>query len=411
MDEVEWNIDEILPTAEKLSSHRLCDSCLGRQFANVGHGMNNVERGLLLRQSLGIAEVEPAGCWLCEGIMGELNDFSDMVVEAMEGYKYDTFLVGSRVEEDILVRENELSAMTGYGEPIKREINREVGKLVADATGKEVDFVRPHITAIINTQYNDVELDIRPLYIYGRYRKLVRGIPQTRWPCRKCKGIGCDYCHGTGKMYEESVEEIIAERVVELAGGTEEHFHGAGREDIDVLMLGNGRPFILEVREPRIRDLNLETLEREINLFGRGKVEVSDLRFAEKREVEQLKSLKVSKTYRVEVTLAGEGKLNEAVNALRGCYIDQRTPSRVVHRRADKVRRRKILDMWVEAEESGGATLVVEAESGTYIKEMVTGDGGRTEPSLSGLAGCPVEVKKLDVIGIGDEDGEKIERN
>ena len=407
---IDWNTDRILPVAGKIS-RPLCDSCLGRQFANVGHGMSNVERGSILRKSLGIAEVEPDECWLCEGIMGELENFSSMIVEAMDGYEYDTFLVGSRVEGDILKREEELLSLTDYGETIKREINREVGKLVADATGKEVDFIRPHITAIINTQYDDIELDVRPLYIYGRYRKLVRGIPQTRWPCRKCGGIGCDYCHGTGKMYEESVEEIIAERVVELADGTEEYFHGAGREDIDVLMLGNGRPFILEVREPRRRNLDLKMLEGEINSFGMNKVEVSDLRFAEKSEIEKLKSLKASKTYRVEIALEGEGKLNEAVNALRNCYIDQRTPSRVVHRRADKIRRRKILDIRVEAEGPGEAVLVVKAESGTYIKELVTGDGGRTKPSLSELAGCPAEVKKLDVIGIGDKDGEKIERN
>ncbi|KAA0002525.1 MAG: hypothetical protein FE043_04055 [Thermoplasmata archaeon] len=57
------------------------------------------------------------------------------------------------------------------------------------------------------------------------------------------------------------------------------------------------------------------------------------------------------------------------------------------------------------------AVIVVKAESGTYIKELVTGDGGRTKPSLSELAGCAIEVKKLDVINIGDEDGEKVERN
>lgn len=411
MEETDWDIDKIIPIAEKLSPRRLCDSCLGRQFANMGHGMDNAERGALIRQSLGIEKVEPDKCWLCEGIMGELKKFSDMAVEAMDGYEYNTFLVGSRVDEEILTKEGELSAITGYGESIKREINREVGKLIADETGKEADFIRPHITAIINTQYDDIELDIRPLYIYGRYRKLIRGIPQTRWPCRKCKGAGCDYCHGTGKMYEESVEEIIAKRAVDITGGTEEYFHGAGREDIDVLMLGNGRPFILEIRKPRKRSLDLSMLEDEINLFGKGKVEVSDLRFAAKKEIEEIKAMKASKTYRAVVTFAGEGKLNEAVNALRGCYIDQRTPSRVVHRRADKIRRRRILDIWVEEEKAGEATLVVNAESGTYIKELITGDGGRTEPSLSRLAGCPMQVKKLDVIGIGDKYGEKIERN
>ncbi|MCD6146453.1 MAG: tRNA pseudouridine(54/55) synthase Pus10 [Thermoplasmata archaeon] len=407
----EWDSDEVISTAKKLSSYRLCDSCLGRQFATVSHGMSNEERGAIIRQSLGLEKVEVEECWLCGGMMGELRKFSEMVVEAMEGYEYETFLVGSRVEKEILVKEGELLSLSEYGESIKREINREVGKLVSASTGKEVDFIRPHITAIINTQYDDVELDIRPLYIYGRYRKLIRGIPQTKWPCRKCKGKGCDYCHGTGKMYEESVEEIIAERAVEIVEGKEEYFHGAGREDIDVLMLGNGRPFILEIREPRRRKIDLSDLQKEINSFGKGKVEVSGLRFAEKGEIEKLKAMKANKTYRVVVSFDEKGKINEAVNALRGCYIAQRTPLRVVHRRADKIRERKILDIRIEEEGSNEAVLVVKAESGTYIKELMTGDGGRTKPSLSELAGCAIEVKKLDVINIGDEDGEKVERN
>ena len=50
-------------------------------------------------------------------------------------------------------------------------------------------------------------------------------------------------------------------------------------------------------------------------------------------------------------------------------------------------------------------TLIVKAESGTYIKELITGDGGRTTPSLSEIAGGAIEVKQLDVIGLGDENG------
>ncbi|RLF63588.1 MAG: tRNA pseudouridine(54/55) synthase Pus10, partial [Thermoplasmata archaeon] len=141
------------------------------------------------------------------------------------------------------------------------------------------------------------------------------------------------------------------------------------------------------------------------------KVEVSELRFAEKKEIEKLKAMKATKTYRVIISFDEKGKINEAVNALRGCYIAQRTPLRVVHRRADRVRERKIIDIRVEEEKMNEAVIVVKAESGTYIKELVTGDGGRTKPSLSELAGCAIEVKKLDVINIGDEDGEKVERN
>ncbi len=384
----------------KLFQFKLCDSCLGRQFAKLWHGMTNEERGKKIREEYGLKEIPPEECWLCEGIMGEMDKFASLVVDALSDYEFNTFLVGCRVDEDVIEREERIA--TQYSESIKREINREVGKKVYSFIEKPVEFVRPDIVAIIDTSYDTVELDVRPVFIYGRYRKLVRGIPQTKWYCRKCHGKGCEYCNFKGKMYEESVEEIIAAEPLRIFQAKEEEFHGAGREDIDVRMLGNGRPFILELKEPRKRNVDIEKVEKAINEFAAGKVEVVSLRYASRNEIEMLKSAKYPKTYRVVVGFEEKGKINEAVNALRSSIIEQRTPRRVAHRRADKVRRRKVIDIRVEEMKENEATLVIKAESGTYIKELITGDEGRTVPSLSHLAGVDMEVKMLDVIEIGD---------
>ncbi len=411
MNELTLDSEPVLEAARSIAARPLCNHCLGRQFAQVEHGHTNKERGQHIRDTLGLEPVQPEDCWLCQGLMDDIELFAELVLEKLQPYEYDTFLVGSRIDDDVERREAQLEQTTGQGELMKREINREVGKLLEDATGKEVSFEKPDITAIVDTRFDHVELDVRPIFIYGRYRKLERGIPQTKWYCRKCHGAGCDYCGGTGKMYEESVEELVAHEVMAASGGTDESFHGAGREDIDVRMLGTGRPFILEVTEPRRRHIDLETLQQEINAFANGRVEVSGLRMASRDEVAEIKEASWSKTYRAVIALHGKGKINEAVRALRGIYINQRTPSRVAHRRADRVRKRKILDMTVEQQDAHAATLVITAESGTYIKELLNGDSGRTEPSFSELADTAIDVKKLDVIGIGDTNGEKIQRN
>ena len=400
-------MQNIKEEAKKFASYKLCDACLGRQFAKVEHGITNEERGRRIREMMGWEAIEPSKCWLCEGLMGEIEKFADMVVEALEGYEFNNFLVGCKVDEEILKREEEIS--TPYGESIKREINREVGKLVAKKVDKPAEFVHPDIIAIVDTRYDVVNLDVRPVFIYGRYRKLVRGIPQTKWYCRKCRGRGCEYCNYKGKMYDESVEELIAAKTLEIFEAKDEDFHGAGREDIDVRMLGNGRPFILELKEPRKRNINLNELQELINEYAKGKVEVSQLRYATKDEVEKIKAAKYTKTYRVKIKFEEKGKINEAVNALRGSIISQRTPKRVAHRRADKVRRRKIIDIRIEEIGMNEATLIIKAEAGTYIKELVTGDDGRTTPSLAELAGVKMEVKELDVIEIGEEN-EEVER-
>ena len=68
-------------------------------------------------------------------------------------------------------------------------------------------------------------------------------------------------------MYQESVEEFISEPVLLAAKGVASKFHGSGREDIDARMLGNGRPFVLEISEPKIRTLDYKILEMEMSQF------------------------------------------------------------------------------------------------------------------------------------------------
>ena len=74
-------------------------------------------------------------------------------------------------------------------------------------------------------------------------------------------------------MYKESVEELISEIFLDKTRGYEAKFHGAGREDIDVKMLGTGRPFVLEIKEPKIRKLDLQKLAKEVNEHSKGKTE------------------------------------------------------------------------------------------------------------------------------------------
>lgn len=50
-------------------------------------------------------------------------------------------------------------------------------------------------------------------------------------------------------------------------------------------------------------------------------------------------------------------------------------------------------------------TIELRTESGTYIKEWVEGDGGRTDPNLSQLVGAPLTVEALDVLEIHDRTG------
>jgi tRNA pseudouridine synthase 10 len=402
--------DEIITQAKQLLyEYRLCDSCLGRLFRKEVKDGTNLQKGQSIRKRLHHTErIVTQECWLCKGLIDEIPHFAKLITDIIKDYEFETFLIGSKIDEDIQEKEQHLWKYLNLEEtePIKMEINREIGKILEPQLGKTVDVLNPEIMAVIDTTYDVISLQITSLFIYGRYKKFMRGIPQTKWPCQICRGKGCKKCNYTGKLYEITVEELIAQKALELTKGTNESFHGSGREDIDALMLGSGRPFVLEIKNPKKRNINLTTLEKETNKITKNKVEITALRFSTRNEIARIKAAEFKKTYRVNLEAAqplNKEKLIKVAQTLQGKIIKQLTPTRVAHRRANKLRERTIYNCTIESVEGIRAILTLETESGTYIKEFVSGDDNKTQPNLSELIGIPCKVKELDVIDVKGE--------
>ena len=405
-----------------LAEDPICDACVGRCFAERSFGLTNAERGRALRTAVALADDEPYGgvetssCWVCEGASGRFDEFADLVLEAVGDHEFDTYQVGTRAPP--LVEENETMLRDiadldeDAGELFKSECNREVGKRVGQATGADVDFGRPDLLAILDVEDETVDVTVNSAFVYGRYRKLERGIPQTKWPCSDCNGTGtfvdspCPHCDGTGFLYPESVEQLTAPPVVDAMGGSEASFHGAGREDIDALMLGTGRPFVIEVQHPHERHPDVEPLQAAIDEYAEGKVEVEGLEVADYDMVARVKELDARKRYRAQVEFGDavtEAALQDAIAELDDTTIEQETPQRVSHRRAELVRTRQVYDIDGEHTDDTHAVVEIEGEGGLYIKELVSSDDGRTEPSLSGLLGVDATVTALDVVAVEGE--------
>ena len=327
-------------------------------------------------------------------------------------WNISTFLVGCRVPP--LIAENEEMVWSDLSladpEPFKSEVNREVGKAVSARTGKVGDIKKPEVVVILDPLAGTVEVQVNSVFFYGRYQKFERGIPQTHWDCRACKGKGCEKCNFTGAQYLDSVEELIGRPVIEMFDAENAVLHGAGREDIDARMVGTGRPFILEVVSPKKRSVDLAALEAAINRTADGRVSVAIKRWADRAEVETLKSNKAHKKYRILVEVEGVLSADEFANALKslkGVTIQQRTPERVAHRRADKIRERKVLDIEYAGAQDGRFVVEVLGEAGLYIKELISGDSGRTIPSLAEILKRKAHVTSLDVTQVeGAKEGE-----
>jgi len=405
----DWVYDN-LSIAEMAVKKGLCDHCLGRLFGKLGTGMTNDERGRMIRDALssrGIDTNVPKNCSLCDDVFLILDRFADACAESILSIDTENFLIGSRIDPGTADKEKALWEELGTenAESLKTELNREIGKLALPKINRAVEFKSPQVVACVDVRFADVTLDIAPIFIYGRYNKLSREIPQTIWPCRVCKGKGCPRCKGAGKMYLTSVQEIIGDIALEMSDGSEHFLHGMGREDIDALTLGTGRPFVLEISTPRKRAIDLDELEKRANLSELAKF--NSLRFVSRGSVQKIKEMTPTKTYKVKVKADGKvnkERVNEVARTFRNLCIEQRTPARVEHRRADLVRKREIL--WVEADwiDDDTFNLTLETGSGTYVKEFVSGDDGRSRPNFSEVLGVQCRVETLDVLAINDHE-------
>jgi tRNA pseudouridine synthase 10 len=413
--------------AEILRESYICDMCLGRQFGNLLSGYTNEQRGKAIREYLAfmidsgekvdadmsnfsgfefrnakLKAERPGKCGICKNFFTEkLDGTAKKVIDSIEGYEYSTFQIGTVVADELLKNEERLWERTNidFVEPIKNEINRELGKLVEAMSKKDFARQNPDLTIVVNMKTGKVELDIRSLYVVGFYQKLRRGIPQTKWICNECGGKGCKSCKEMGKRYKTSVQEIIEKPFLKAAKSESSSFHGAGRADIDAREFGF-RPFVIELQRPVKRTVDLKKMEKAINKSG--KVRVKKLKFTSKDTITKIKFAKIDKTYFTVVDFEKpiDKKKLKLLKSLESGPIIQKTPLRVVHRRADKYRKRMVRKISWKVVGPKKMHFKIRGESGLYIKELISGDQGRTRPNVADLLENKVMKIALDVVQV-----------
>ena len=491
-----------------------CDQCLGRLGGKKRYEQSIDQSGEEIRaivekgnsHLVKIREEIPL-CPFCENLFEEVDLLTDIIYDSISPYQFKRLQLGARFPKSQIEEEDTQRKRYGAGgcDGLKTGLVAEIAKRLNQRL-EDVTLVndKPQILALIDVLTLSVDLDVRAHYLYGRYRKLERGIPQTRWPCRACKGRGCERCDMTGLQYKKSVQDLIGNPLLALFDSKEHAFHGMGREDIDVRCMGRGRPFVIEMKEPKLRKIDPIEMMKLINDNAEGSIEITGLRDSTRSEVVRLKDTPAEKSYTIrfklsplneaeyavltapldltkenkgrsknkrkrrgdnkrdntkplateietENTKPGKDKLDtmkkaelvalcvefsvkksgtkdelierilnieepvietfdlpeddfilKSILSLEGVKLAQRTPERVAHRRADLIRRRTVFEVHqpvIEMTEENGREIEVtmRCESGTYVKETVHGDSGRTQPSIASLLKAKCEVIWLDV--------------
>ena len=182
-------------------------------------------------------------------------------------------------------------------------------------------------------------------------------------------------------------------------------FLASGREDVDVRMLGSGRPFAFECvnpRKTRFTQEELLELEEHINSHHKGVV-VNSLQVVTKEDIKKLKEGEEEKRKRYTALCVTAEPCPDnmfcKLEKMTDLTLHQETPIRVLHRRSNAIREKVVHNMKVEREglKDNMFKLLVSTSAGTYVKEFVYGDFSRTVPNVGSLLGCSADILALDV--------------
>jgi tRNA pseudouridine synthase 10 len=268
------------------------------------------------------------------------------------------------------------------------------------------EFDKKHVSAgedayfLVDFNKNSIFLRLKPLFIGGNYCKFSRELAQTEHFCRFCMGKGCGECHQTGHTLENSVEQILSKIICPFVESTQLVMHGAGREDGNVLMLGKGRPFVLELVCAKKRKIDLKKLEKLVN-SSTDLISINSLEIVDEAQVAIVKNSVHEKKYLAFVACEEKINFEKLKNLInKKIEVDQQTPLRVSKRRVDMLRKKEITVLGIKKIDEKNFELKILTSHGTYVKEFISGDEERTNPSLFSLIENKCECKQLDVIEI-----------
>lgn len=248
--------DENFLLQQLKNNYTLCKYCLKRHIPSV-------------RMTPVIGQ---ENCFICSSLMSSIDLIHKKIISTVKNvYEFDSFLIGATLPTEYYEREDHIRSIFKIRgkENVKVQLTRELRRKFLKLTKKRLDFLNPDILINIDIDRSnnvDIIAKTRPLHFFGRYIKKHRGIRQKQAQCGSCQGKGCLACDYSGLSGYNSIEGIIAKRLISITGGQNAKFTWIGSEDEESIVLGKGRPFLVRISNPQSRKFenNLKFREKGI---------------------------------------------------------------------------------------------------------------------------------------------------
>lgn len=350
----------VLQLSQKiLTEYDLCDVCLGRLFAKKLGLVSNKKLGDKIHHAL---KIKSTKCYVCKNIFDGVNSQVAKMLDVSSDHDFTTFLVGTKIKPSILDRDDHMRSrfrLRGI-DGIKTNITKELAKQFSHKTKKKVESSEPDLVFMIDFKADSCTIQTKPVFLWGRYAKTERGMPQKQKPCTTCLGKGCIDCNHHGISEFDSVEGLISKYLFEKFGAVQTKITWIGGEDSTSLVLGSGRPFFVKLLHPKKRH---PRLPKKITL---GKIVVQNLKLINKTPTGP-----VQFTSKVKLCISCENKV-EQTDLSRLDILEKNTIA--VYEKSGRRTEKLIQNIQYKTHSENSFYLSMTAGGGLPFKRFVSGD-------------------------------------
>jgi len=370
-----------------LKKYSICNYCLGRLISkklclkpskNLGKKFNIKSTDSDLKK-----------CFICKNIFEKLDQVVAQMIQNSSSYEFQNFLVGSIIKpsisdnDDIIKSKFKIKGILN----VKTHINQEISKKFKRQTKSKLDVLNPTITFKINFKDESCQVYSKSLFVYGRYTKKQRNMPQKQTTCKNCQGKGCMICNFHGLENFNSVEGQIAKFLYKKFKSKQVKVNWIGGEDKSSLILGNGRPFFVKIFDPHIRKVRFE---KQNSLNG---MQLHGLR-------QILNQPKDSIPFRSRVVILVESKIPLKNNLLKKLHLIKKNPL-VINNSDEKIVKKSVYDLKYKKIKPNSLQIIMSIDGGISIKSFV--EDSSIQPNLTELLDneckcIQFDFKQIDMI-------------
>jgi tRNA pseudouridine synthase 10 len=322
-------------------------------------------------------------CQICHGLWNQLEETCNKLIQATKNYQYDTFQIGLTLDHSFYDNEDKFRSRFKIRgkENIKTSLLREIRKKFGNISNKKTELHSPDIT--INVQIGrkfetNVSVISSTVILRGRYNKI--------------KGFQIKNKNSTNDRLEinqRHVEKILKREISDQFNSDSIVFWPVGKEDPESLVLGNGRPFYVSIKN-----------SKKISFNHGLSIQSNGILF---KLIEKVRALPTSAPLyvkKVMTVVSFQEKLR--ISDLKNFTDSGIIIVELVNRKSKNWK--LIYQMDIKVKTQRKLELTITCDNGLPIRKFIEGDDVNISPTLGQILGRKCHCNKIDILDILNEE-------